>query len=36
MCKSAILKCMFCGRDGGGSGLGGIMVVVIVMVGYCW
>ena len=31
---SAILKCMFGGRDGGGSGIGGVVIVVAGMVGY--
>ena len=35
-CKSAILKCFHSGRDGGGSGTGGAMEVVMLMVGYHW
>ena len=35
-CKSAILKCFHSGRDGGGSGIGGAMEVVMLMVGYHW
>ena len=35
-CKSAILKCFHSNRDGGGSGIGGAMEVVMLMVGYHW
>ena len=33
--SSAILKCLLGGKDGGGIGIGGVMVVM-VMVGYWW
>ena len=36
MCKSALLKCMFCGRDGGGSGIGLVVLVMAGMIGYYW
>ena len=35
-CGSAILKCMFGGRGGGGSGIGWFVVVVAGMVRYYW
>ena len=35
-CKSSILKCFHSGIDGGGSGTGGAMEVVMLTVGYHW
>ena len=32
----AILKCFHSVRDGGGNGIGGVMEVVLLMVGYHW
>ena len=35
-CRSAILKFLLGGKDGCGSGICGIVVVVLVMVWYLW
>ena len=32
----AILKCFHSVREGGGNGIGGVMEVVLLMVGYHW
>ena len=35
-CKSALTRCFLGGRNGGVSGVGGVMVVVIFIDGYWW
>ena len=35
-CRSAILKCLIHSTNGGGSGIGAIALVVLVMVWHWW